>query len=150
MVSAPSIQPAVEDTARKLNILVAEDNPIIRTLIGKLLKKRGHIATMVVNGKEAVDAVQDGLYDVILMDMHMPEMDGMAATSAIRGLTGPMRLVPIVALTGEATDGQREICLAAGMTDYLSKPFEAGDFYAVVDRSAAATAASQPVTADGA
>jgi signal transduction histidine kinase/ActR/RegA family two-component response regulator len=151
-VSAPSIQPAVEETARKLNILVAEDNPIIRALIGKLLKRRGHVATMVVNGKEAVAAVQEGLYDLVLMDMHMPEMDGMAATSAIRGLNGPMCLVPIVALTGEATDGQREICLAAGMTDYLSKPFEAAHFYAVIDRQGAATADSDSpsVKADGA
>ena len=107
---------------------------------------------MVVNGKEAVAAVQEGLYDLVLMDMHMPEMDGMAATSAIRGLNGPMCLVPIVALTGEATDGQREICLAAGMTDYLSKPFEAAHFYAVIDRQGAATADSDspPVKADGA
>jgi signal transduction histidine kinase/CheY-like chemotaxis protein len=141
-VSAPSLQPGVEETARKLNILVAEDNPIIRILIGKLLKKRGHVATMVVNGKEAVAAVQNGLYDLVLMDMHMPEMDGTAATSAIRGMTSPVCLVPIVALTGEATEGQREICLAIGMTDYLSKPFEAADFYAVIDRCGAATAGS--------
>jgi signal transduction histidine kinase/CheY-like chemotaxis protein len=151
-VSAPSIQSAVDETARQLRILVAEDNPIIRTLIGKLLKRRGHVATMVVNGKEAVAAVQEGLYDLVLMDMHMPEMDGMAATAAIRGLTSPMRLVPIVALTGEATDGQREICLAAGMTDYLSKPFEAADFYAVIDRQGVATADSHtpPIAADAA
>ena len=151
-VAAPSVQPALEETARKLNILVAEDSPIIRTLIGKLLKRRGHVATMVVNGKLAVDAVRDGLYDLVLMDMHMPEMDGMTATAAIRRLSGPMSLVPIVALTGEATDGQREICLATGMTDYLSKPFEAADFYAVIDRQGAATADfdAHPVTADGA
>jgi PAS domain S-box-containing protein len=137
-VSAPPTQPVTESTGRKLKILVAEDNAMIRILIGKLLKKRGYVADMVVNGSEAVAAVGQTFYDLVLMDMHMPEMDGVSATLAIRGLTGPERLVPIIALTGNALVGQREICLAAGMNDYLSKPFEAADFYAVIDRWGAA------------
>jgi CheY-like chemotaxis protein len=141
-VAAPAVQPALEEAARKLKVLVAEDNPIIRTLIGKLLKRRGHAATMAANGKEAVAKARDAHYDLVLMDMHMPEMDGMAATAAIRSLSGPMSSVPIVALTGEASEGQRETCLSAGMNDYLSKPFEAADFFAVIDRQGAATAES--------
>ena len=89
---------------------------------------------MVHNGKEAVAAVQNKIYDLVLMDMQMPEMDGITATMAIRGLSGAERHVPIVALTGNALVGQRESCLAAGMNDYLSKPFEPADFYAAIDR----------------
>jgi CheY-like chemotaxis protein len=133
-VSAPPVAPVIEKSGRKLNILVAEDNPMIRTLISKLLRKRGHIADMVVDGEEAVTAVQGKRYDLVLMDMHMPKMDGVSATMTVRKLPGPERLVPIIALTGNAQVGQRENCLAAGMDDYLSKPFEAADFYAVIDR----------------
>jgi two-component system, sensor histidine kinase len=133
-VSAPPVAPAIEKPVRKLNILVAEDNPMIRTLISKLLRKRGHTADMVVDGEEAVAAVQGKTYDLVLMDMHMPKMDGVSATMTVRKLPGPERLVPIIALTGNALVGQRENCLAAGMDDYLSKPFEAVDFYAVIDR----------------
>ncbi len=132
-LSAPPSAPA-EAPDRKLRILVAEDTPIIRTLISKLLKKRGHLVDLVVDGEEAVAAVQQKPYDLVLMDMHMPKMDGVSATMTIRKLTGPERLVPIVALTGNALVGQRESCLAAGMSDYLSKPFEPAEFYAVIDR----------------
>jgi PAS domain S-box-containing protein len=133
-VAAPSIQPAIACGSIGLTILVAEDNPMIGKLVGKLMSKRGHLADLVVNGKDAVAAVQLKHYDLVLMDMHMPEMDGMTATRTIRGLAGPERLVPIVALTGNALVGQREICIAAGMNDYLSKPFEPSDFYAMIER----------------
>ncbi|MDB5574890.1 MAG: hypothetical protein JWR80_66 [Bradyrhizobium sp.] len=93
---------------------------------------------IVVDGEEAVAAVQHKPYDLVLMDMHMPKMDGVSATMANRKLTGPERMVPIIALTGNALVGQRESCLAAGMTDYLSKPFDAVDFYAMIDRWGAA------------
>jgi signal transduction histidine kinase/ActR/RegA family two-component response regulator len=133
-VSAPPLQPAVETIDHPLSILVAEDNSVIRILISKLLSRRGHRADLVCNGKEAVAAVQGKSYDLILMDMQMPEMDGITATMAIRCLSGPERHVPIVALTGNALVGQRENCLAAGMNDYLSKPFEPADFYGAIDR----------------
>jgi CheY-like chemotaxis protein len=106
----------------------------IRTLISKLLTKRGHRAELVSNGIQAVAAVRATSYDLVLMDMQMPEMDGVSATRIIRELTGPEREIAIVALTGNALVGQREICLAAGMNDYLSKPFEPADFYAAIDR----------------
>jgi two-component system, sensor histidine kinase len=141
-IAAPAVQPAIENAGSQLRILVAEDNPVIRLLIGKLLKKRGWAADMVVNGADAVAAARDTIYDLVLMDMHMPELDGIAATRIIRDLPGPERLVPIVALTGNVLVGQRESCLEAGMDDYLSKPFESADFYAVIDRWATATIAS--------
>jgi PAS domain S-box-containing protein len=133
-VSAPAPEPADEKIGQPLGILVAEDNPVIRTLISKLLSKRGHRADLVCNGREAVAAMRDKCYDLVLMDMQMPEMDGVTATMMIRDMSGPERHVPIVALTGNALVGQRESCLAAGMNDYLSKPFEPADFYAVIDR----------------
>jgi CheY-like chemotaxis protein len=133
----------IENAGRKIKILVAEDNPMIRLLIAKLLRKRGLAADMVVNGKEAVAAAAREFYDLILMDMQMPEMDGISATAAIRGFDGSQRSVPIIALTGNALVGQRESCLAAGMNDYLSKPFDAPDFHAVIDRWSVAGAGSE-------
>jgi signal transduction histidine kinase/CheY-like chemotaxis protein len=134
VVAAPPIQPAIEGANRTLKILVAEDNLMIRILISKLLKKRGHVGDVVVNGKEAVAAVADRSYDLVLMDMDMPEMDGVTATRTIRRSSGEGSRVPIIALTGNALVGQRESCLAAGMNDYLSKPFEAPEFYAMLER----------------
>jgi PAS domain S-box-containing protein len=131
---APPLQPAIEPEGRILNILVAEDNAMIQKLIKKLLSKRGYRADLVGDGKAAVAAVQCKSYDLILMDIQMPEMDGVSATRMIRGLSGPERAIPIIALTGNALVGQRETYLAAGMTDYLSKPFETADFYAAIDR----------------
>jgi CheY-like chemotaxis protein len=133
-VASPPLQPTIEQDARSLKILVAEDNPLIQKLISRLLRKRGHHLDLVWNGSDAVAAVQRESYDLILMDMQMPDMDGIAATKIIRGLNGPARTLPIVALTGNALTGQREICLAAGMNDYLSKPFEPADLYAAIDR----------------
>ena len=144
MVTAPALQPAIATESRALSILVAEDNPISRMLISKLLTKRGHHADLVNNGKQAVAAVQATFYDLILMDMQMPEMDGVSATRIIRGLTGRERDIAIIALTGNALVGQRESCLAAGMNDYLSKPFEPADFYAVIDRWGGREASSIP------
>jgi PAS domain S-box-containing protein len=137
-VAAPPIQPVSESAGRKFKILVAEDSPMIRILITKLLKKRGHEANLVVNGREAVEAVQRNAYDLVLMDMQMPEMDGVSATIAIRALSGPERAIPVIALTGNALVGQRESCVAAGMSDYLPKPISPDDLYAAIDRWGAA------------
>lgn len=123
-----------EPLDRPLCILVAEDNVMIRQLVCKLLSRRGHHVDLVSNGSEAVVAVQEKFYDVVLMDMQMPVMDGVTATKEIRCLAGPVRDVPIVALTGNALVGQRENYLAAGMSDYLSKPIDPTELYAKLDR----------------
>ncbi len=107
-----------------LRILVAEDNAINQLLISTLLARFGHIATIVADGVEAVAAAGTGAYDVVLMDVQMPRMDGIAATGAIRQLPAPAGDVPILGLTANALTGQRETYLAAGMTDSLTKPIQ--------------------------
>jgi CheY-like chemotaxis protein len=108
---------------RTLDVLVAEDNSINRGVISQMLHLLDCRAEVVTNGREAVEAVRNGRYDVVLMDLQMPEMDGIEATKEIRRLEAAgERRVAIVALTAHALDGQRERCLAAGMDDFLAKP----------------------------
>src|SRR2546430_16685839 len=112
-----------------------------------MLVKRGHQVDVVGNGREAVDAVGARDYDLVLMDIQMPEMDGFAATAAIRALPRG-RTIPIIALTAHALSGERERCLERGMTGYLAKPFKAHDLFAVVEgrgtQTADTTAAPSP------
>lgn len=108
---------------RALHILLAEDNEINQKVAVALLKKSGHTVQVAHNGHEAVRAVQDGRFDVILMDMHMPEMDGLAATRAIRGMPAPASSLPIVALTAAGALSDIQICMDAGMNYFLVKPF---------------------------
>jgi CheY-like chemotaxis protein len=117
-----------------LQILVAEDSPIIANLISTLLAKRSYSADIVGNGHLAVAAVQAKHYDLVLMDVQMPEMDGISATQAIRALPGPERTVPIVALTANAFVGQRESYLAAGMDDCVTKPIQPSALYIAIQR----------------
>jgi CheY-like chemotaxis protein len=106
-----------------LRILVAEDNVVNQRLIERLLQRRGHTVTLVGDGRAAVEAFELEPFDVIFMDMQMPEMDGFEATAAIvERIKRGARRVPIVALTAHALKGDRERCLAAGMHGYLSKP----------------------------
>jgi PAS domain S-box-containing protein len=121
--------------ARKARILVAEDNLVNQRVAAALLTRRGHAVTVVNNGREAVDALQREPFDLVLMDVQMPEMDGFEATAAIREMerdTG--RRVRIVAMTAHAMSGDREHCLAAGMDDYLSKPIDQRSLYDVVEQ----------------
>ena len=134
-IESPALVP---DAGLSLRILVAEDSPIIATLISTLLKKHGFSKPdMVVNGKQAVAAVSQESYDVVLMDVQMPEMDGVSATRAIRNLASPGRTVPIIALTANALVGQRETYLAAGMDDYVTKPIQPSTLFAAINRWAA-------------
>jgi CheY-like chemotaxis protein/HPt (histidine-containing phosphotransfer) domain-containing protein len=105
-----------------LRILLAEDNPVNQKFAIALLTKAGHAVDLAENGVEAVAAVEQGTYDVVLMDVQMPELDGLQATARIRALPGPAGHIPIIALTAHALAGAREDYLAAGMNDFVAKP----------------------------
>lgn len=107
-----------------LHVLVAEDSPIIATLISTLLRAKRLDPDLAVNGADAVAMAMSKPYDVILMDIQMPEMDGITATEAIRGTSGPNVGTPIIALTANALVGQKEKYLAAGMNGYVTKPIQ--------------------------
>jgi CheY-like chemotaxis protein/HPt (histidine-containing phosphotransfer) domain-containing protein len=108
----------------KSRVLVAEDNSVNQLFIKMMLGRLGHFVDVVANGVEAVEAVKRVPYDLILMDIQMPEMDGTTATKVIRQLDRPISRIPIIALTANAMLGQREEYLSAGMDDYVSKPIE--------------------------
>jgi PAS domain S-box-containing protein len=111
------------EAAESLRVLLAEDNAVNRKVATKLLEKRGHQVVVTSNGKEALAALQEDTYDLVLMDVQMPEMDGLEATRAIRGLEqGTGFHQQIIALTAHAMIGDRERCLEAGMDGYLTKP----------------------------
>jgi two-component system sensor histidine kinase/response regulator len=110
----------------KLRILVAEDNEVNRRVALRILEKEGHQVVMVGDGKKALEILRVQTFDLVLMDIQMPEMDGLEATRAIRegeGQTG--KHIPIIALTAHAMSGDRERCLEAGTDDYISKPINA-------------------------
>jgi len=118
---------------RRLRILLAEDNPINQQVATGYLKNFGHHVDVAGNGIEAVKAVQDLPYDMVFMDVQMPEMDGLEATRAIRALPHPTSTIPIIAMTANAMLGDREHCLEAGMDGYLSKPIEGKRLYRVIE-----------------
>jgi two-component system sensor histidine kinase/response regulator len=119
---------------QRLRLLLAEDNAVNQMLATRLLEKRGHQVVVVGNGKEALAALQGQEFDVVLMDVQMPEMDGFEATAAIRAAEqGRSVHLPIVAMTAHAMKGDREKCLAKGMDGYVSKPLQARELFAVVE-----------------
>jgi CheY-like chemotaxis protein len=142
--AAPPVEPerdAVEATnlgpsrPGSLSVLLAEDNLVNQRVAVRLLAKLGCEADVVSNGVEAVEAAARRAYDLILMDIQMPEMDGYEATARIRDAERGAR-VRIVALTASTMTGDRERCLESGMDDYLSKPFRVEEMAAVVARAA--------------
>jgi len=138
VVRAPAPRPGFGPCARPLRLLLAEDNAINQKLAVRLLEKRGHSVVVVGNGKEALAALEAGAFDVVLMDVMMPEMDGFEATEAIRAReAGSGGHVPIVAMTAHAMKGDRERCLAVGMDGYVAKPLQAGELFDVVEGLAA-------------
>lgn len=141
---------SLNEARRSLRILLAEDNAVNRQLVTALLAKRGHTSVSVVNGREAVAAVANGGFDLVLMDVQMPEMDGLQATAAIRKAEkGTGTHVPIVALTAHAMKGDREACLAAGTDEYLSKPVNAPELFALIETLTGITAnTNKPAQAD--
>jgi ligand-binding sensor domain-containing protein/ActR/RegA family two-component response regulator len=131
-------------SAGALRVLLAEDNPVNQKLAQKAIEKMGHQIVVVSNGAEAVRAHAERPFDLVLMDLQMPEMDGFAATSAIRRTEGAASAhIPIVAITAHAMDGDRERCLAAGMDDYISKPINLVELARLIDAVAATPVAAE-------
>jgi len=125
---------------RSLKVLVVEDNGVNQRLAAALLKRKGHVVSLAGNGREGVEAHATGDFDVILMDVQMPEMGGFEATAVMRAneaITG--RHTPIVAMTARAMNGDRDRCLEAGMDEYVSKPINARSLFAAIDRALAST-----------
>jgi two-component system, sensor histidine kinase and response regulator len=123
--------------AAALRILLAEDNPVNQRVAVAMLSKRGHSVHVVDDGRQACQAVLGDRYDVVLMDVQMPEMSGFEATAAIRaGETDGGGRVPIIAMTAHAMAGDRERCLAAGMDGYVTKPIDRDVLLAEVERLA--------------
>jgi CheY-like chemotaxis protein len=124
MTSRPAGARAM-DLVPPLKILLVEDNPINPKVASRVLEKAGHSVTIAGNGVEALTQVSDRHFDLVLMDVMMPEMDGLSATVAIRAREqGTDSHLPIVALTANAMQGDREKCLEAGMDGYVSKPIQ--------------------------
>ena len=125
--------PAASMECTPLSILVAEDNVVSQRLVTALLKERGHSVTLAGNGCQALDLVERHDFDLLLMDIQMPEMDGLQATAEIRYREGPKgKHIPIVAMTAHAMAGDRERCLDAGMDGYIAKPIHPGELMALI------------------
>ena len=125
-----------EETALTgLKILLAEDNIVNQRVLIAMLVRGGHVVETVENGAEAVIAVEAGQFDVVLMDINMPEMDGVTATRAIRALPSEVSQIPIIAATANALRGDRDKFIAAGMDDYVSKPVSAEVLSSALDRN---------------
>jgi signal transduction histidine kinase/CheY-like chemotaxis protein len=141
--SSPAEAPAPGQVGPPLRILVAEDNAINQKVAERVLERLGYRVDMVANGVEAVEAVTGRPYDVVLMDVQMPEMDGLEATRVIRSLPAATTQPHIIAMTANAFAEDKARCLEAGMDDYLSKPVRSEDLSAALLRAAAAGAGSR-------
>jgi PAS domain S-box-containing protein len=128
-----------ERSAKSVRILLVEDNPVNQKVALRILERAGHRADAVGNGVEALVAVQKVPYDIVLMDVQMPEMDGLTATRCLRVREGGKRRMPVIAMTAHAMKGDRESCIKAGMDDYVAKPIQPKELLSVIDRWAGRT-----------
>jgi two-component system sensor histidine kinase/response regulator len=129
----------------RLQILLAEDNAVNQTLAVRLLEKRGYAVTVAGDGRAAVAALEKQSFDLVLMDVQMPEMDGFQATAAIRAKEQPGgRRQPIIAMTAHALKGDQDRCIAAGMDGYVSKPIRTADLFAAIEAAVGTAKPSAP------
>jgi two-component system, sensor histidine kinase and response regulator len=122
--AAPVARERLHRATGGLRVLVAEDNEVNQKVVSRMLERLGHHAEVAVNGREAVERAKAGTFDIVLMDCQMPEMDGWEATARIRAALAGRRRLPILALTANASDADRQRCLDAGMDAHLSKPLK--------------------------
>jgi len=123
--AVPATDRAVQKEKRQLRILLAEDNAINQKIACHVLEKQGHHVTVAADGRQALSALDQAHFDVVLMDVQMPEMDGFETTGAIRARErGTGVHLPIIAMTAHAMKGDRERCIASGMDSYISKPLK--------------------------
>ena len=136
----------------RVRLLLAEDNPINQKVALAMVEKLGYRADTVTNGLEALAALASRSYDLVLMDVQMPEMDGLEATAQVRDPRSAVRShdIPIIALTAAAMKGDRERCLAAGMNDYLTKPLRPDELSRMIERWIAGVGVRLPVAAGAA
>ena len=127
---------ALEAVHRPLNVLLVEDNQINQKLATTLLERWGHQVTVAENGALAVDLVSQQVFDIVLMDMMMPVLDGLQATRRIRAMAGAAAAVPIIAMTANAMESDRQRCLDAGMNEYISKPIKARELQGLLQKVA--------------
>jgi PAS domain S-box-containing protein len=133
--AGPQPSPPEMRMERPLRILVAEDTAVNQKFILRLLDRWGHSSVLAEDGRKAVEHVSQEIFDIVLMDVQMPEMDGLEATAAIRRHeAGSGRRTPIIAMTAHAIQGDRERCLAAGMDDYISKPLDTASLKQIIER----------------
>jgi two-component system, sensor histidine kinase and response regulator len=135
---ALTVTPLTVAAGGKLRILLAEDNLVNRIVAAAIIRQNGHTLAHAINGREAVEASSKEAFDLIFMDVQMPEMDGFEATARIRESerrTG--QHTPIVAMTAHAMVGDRERCLASGMDDYMCKPLKRAEVFAFLERISA-------------
>jgi PAS domain S-box-containing protein len=134
--SEPAVRAAgLSPSDRRFHVLVAEDNPYNQAVMEDLLPRRGHTVQVAADGRAALTALEHGHFNVMLLDIHMPEMDGFQVVAVQRQREhGTGRHLPIIALTARSADGERERCLQAGMDDYLAKPVRATELFAAIDR----------------
>jgi CheY-like chemotaxis protein len=141
-------EPRSRSTLQPLHILLAEDNAVNQKLAVRLLQKWGHTVVVAGNGKDALAALEHDAFDLVLMDVQMPEMDGLEATARIRQREQSTRThLPIIAMTAHAMTGDKERCLAAGMDDYVSKPLKTGELQAALERVGTAVVQRQRLEA---
>ena len=133
VLAATPSPPAAEAPRRRLRVLLAEDHPVNQFVATTILRRAGHDVRVVTNGVEAVDAARLESFDVVLMDVQMPVLDGTEATRQIRALAGLRGQVPVLALTADAMTGAREHYLDAGMNDCLAKPFTPDSLFAKLE-----------------
>jgi len=141
----PARQPSTPEPAppSRARVLVVEDNNVNQLVALGQLNRLGHEVVVAASGGEALHALEDGAFDIVLMDCQMPDMDGYEATRHVRQLDGPLARIPIIAITAHALPGEREKCLAAGMNDYLPKPVSLDQLGAVIRLWASKSSTSQ-------